>query len=163
MNTIEKFIEWAKKNDWDIERHDSFNLPDYILRRFSHIPKDYLDFLSKIKSCINKTDTVWFLCRRDFLNPPKEGFRWNEFEIMSLEEAGSLNDWKFQIRGFWDYHFPIVMSVGGVNYKYYAIDLTNNKDTVVFGQFPNFNNPSIVASDFIDFLEKIMEDKIDIN
>lgn len=163
MDAINNFLEWAKKNGWNFTlSNNRFELPEEILRRYYNIPKDYLDFISRFKMMVNKTDTAWFLCQDDFLNPPEEGFRWNEFEMMSLEavESEDLEDWKAEIKNFWDYHLPIVMCVGGGNYEYYAIDITHNKRPIVHGISPEFEETTEVASDFLDFLQKITDGKI---
>ena len=72
--------------------------------------------------CVNPDETIWLLCEGDFRQESEDSFRWNEFEIMSLQAAAEENDveWQNDIKAFWDKHLPICLSVRD-GYEYYAI------------------------------------------
>lgn len=72
---------------------------------------------------------------------------------MSLEAAEGDKNLENKVRLFWNAHLPIMMSVGGC-YEYYAIHLTNGN--IVHGSEPEFEESSIVAESFADFLLKIV-------
>ncbi|OFF91847.1 hypothetical protein BJM47_07420 [Listeria monocytogenes] len=72
---------------------------------------------------------------------------------MSLEAAEGDKNLENKVSLFWNAHLPIMMSVGGC-YEYYAIHLTNGN--IVHGSEPEFEESSIVADSFADFLLKIV-------
>ena len=80
-------------------------------------------FLSQVSRCVKDGETAWLLCLEDFEEADGGGFRWNEFEQLSLQAAADAGDtvWQADIRRFWDAHIPVGLSVGGA-YEYYAID-----------------------------------------
>ena len=61
---------------------------------------------------------------------------------------------------WWGEKLPIVMSVDG-GYSFYAIDLSNNKGTIVKGYEPEFEEVEEVASSIEEFFELIMLNKIE--
>ena len=86
-------------------------------------------------------------------------FRWNEFELISLEAASGDEKWQADIREFWDNYLPIVMSVAG-DYHYYAIGIKTGE--IFDGWAPEFEAPEIVAPNFTGFIEKIISGKIEL-
>ena len=79
-----QFIKWAKDNDWDIvEVEDKADLPDHIIERYI-IPDEWYEFVAKLRVCQNKDYTKWFITPLDYKNDRNEGFRWNEYELQSL-------------------------------------------------------------------------------
>ena len=160
MKKIDDFREWAKENNWKITlKNNGVNIPKGILERYS-IPKEYRTFLEKIETCVNESENVWFLCIDDYFPKSKDAFRWNEFEIMSLEAAKDDPNLINGIRNFWNKHFPIIMSVKG-EYEYFAINVDNNK--IVYGYEPEFEESNkIIANNFEDFLDKIVNEEIEL-
>lgn len=137
---------------WKIERSTSREtlLPAAISRRYPRIPGELMNFLQSIDSCANADENIWFLCREDFLRD-EDGFRWNEFELMSLEHDGGA-EWKAQVRGFWDRHFPFMLAVHS-DYDYLAVSLDERSyGKVVHGCGDDFLEPSAVAPSFAEFL-----------
>ena len=150
---MKQFIKWAKDNDWDIvEVEDKADLPDHIIERYI-IPDEWYEFVAKLRVCQNKDYTKWFITPLDYKNDRNEGFRWNEYELQSLE----WSDGDSQIIEYWDTHLPIFMSVEG-EYTYYAIDTTNGN--VVYGLEPEYEESTIVADDFYTFISKIISGDI---
>ncbi len=149
----EQFIKWAEDNNWDIvEVEDQAELPDHIKDRYT-IPKNWYEFIARFRVCQNRDFTKWFLTPLDYKNDRNEGFRWNEYELQSLEWC----DGDAQISAYWDTHLPIFRSVEG-EYSYYAIDTTNGQ--VVYGYEPEYEDSTIVATDFDTFISKIISGEI---
>lgn len=88
---------------------------------------------------------------------PQGHFRWNEYEMISLDAAKDDAEWMAAIRCYWDVHLPFFMAVDG-DYEYFAFDLTD--DTIAFGMGPEFEEPRIVARDFREFLGKIVSGEL---
>lgn len=116
-----------------------------------------MDFISTVKSMINDDETTWFLCKNNFDMQIEDSFRWNEWEIISLESAENDIEWETEIKKFWNIHLPIIMSVKD-GYSYYAISIENG--SVVHGGEPEFEECKIVANSFEEFQLKIMKREI---
>jgi hypothetical protein len=80
-------------------------LPDEILKRYN-IPGAYKNFLERIENRINKDENKWFLCINDYMKKGEGEFRWNEYEIISIEARegdntrGRIKLWIFGITIF---------------------------------------------------------------
>ncbi len=151
---LNRFIKWAENNSWNIDLNiEKAELPDNIKERYT-VPDKWYSFISCIGKCENSTAEKWFLTPSDYqTKEDDEGFRWNEFEIMSLE----WTDNDSCVKEYWDKHLPIVMSVED-GYAYYAINTDNG--TVVEGCGPEFEEPSVVAESFEAFINKIIAGEI---
>ena len=90
MNT--GFFDWLKINNWTYEKNDKINITDIAIRdRYNNIPEEFIDFLTMFKSITSADETTWFLCNDDYTDDSEDAFRWNEFEIMSIEAEGDDN------------------------------------------------------------------------
>ncbi len=158
---MEEFLTFMKEQGWIVEFNEKQEncLPQVIEGRYINVPQQWLDFISTVKSLINDDETTWFLCRGDFDVQKEHAFRWNEWEIISLESAENDIEWESEIKEFWNIHLPIVMSVKG-GYSYYAISMENG--SVVYGSEPEFEECKIVANSFEKFWKKIMKCEISI-
>jgi len=156
-----EFIIWANENGWDITQKSDFQLKvdGSIISRYKEIPKEYVEFLSLVKQCVTPSEKTWFICEDEFNNSSDHAFKWNEFELLSLEAAMDDDSWKSEITTWWDSYFPIVMSVED-GYSFYAIDLTNDKGAIVRGYEPEFEKVEKVANTLEEFLELIMSNSI---
>ena len=163
MEKINTFVYWAINNGWNVitENNGIEKLPKTITDRYN-IPKEYKTFLENIKICTNAEENIWFFCIADYLRDEENAFKWNEFELISLEAANADNDqkWIEEIKEFWDKHFPIIFNVKG-EYEYYAIN-TKTKE-IVNGYEPMFEESGeVVANNFEELLEKIMNKEIEL-
>ena len=71
---------------------------------------------------------------------------------MSLEVDPDDSEWQAQVRSFWDHHFPFMLAVHS-DYDYLAVSLEEQSyGGIVHGFWPDFEEPSIVASSFTEFL-----------
>ena len=151
---INKFILWAKKNNWNVILNlEKAELPNTVKNRYN-IPEQWYNFICKLQICENQTATKWFLTPNDY-QPHEDGFRWNEFEIQSLEYGDNEND----ITSYWNNNLPIIMSVDG-EYSYYAINIESGN--VVIGYEPEYEDSSVVAEDFNTFINKVVSGEIEL-
>ncbi|MBQ8967576.1 SMI1/KNR4 family protein [Ruminococcus sp.] len=151
---LDRFIKWAEANGWNIVTDsEKIELPEEIRKRYA-VPDKWYSFICRLRICENSSQDKWFLTPLDFADGGNdESFRWNEFELMSLE----WTDNDSSVRKFWDRHMPIVMSVAG-GYSYYAIDTENGR--IVTGCEPEFEEARGVAESFEEFIEKIIAGEI---
>ena len=84
-------------------------------------------------------------------------FRWNEWELLSLEAAGDDAAWRAEILAFWDAHLPIVLSVAE-GYAYYALSLPDG--AVIQGSEPEFEDCRTAAPSFRDFMGQVLRGEI---
>ncbi|MBD7911525.1 SMI1/KNR4 family protein [Clostridium cibarium] len=158
-----EFIKWAKDNNWNVidKTEYSLMLEDKILSRYKEIPTEYLEFLKMVKQLISPSEKTRFICENEYNNKSDIAFRWDEFEALSLEVAKDDEEWKMEITSWWNKHLPIVMSVNG-GYSFYAIDLYNDKGSIVKGYEPEFEEVEKVANNIEEFFNLIMLNEIDI-
>ena len=146
------FLNHLRTLGWQVERLDRpVSLPEAVTVRA--LPPVFLDWLHTVRRVVRSDETAWFLCAEDYAGHTGTAFRWNEWELLSLESAGGDAAWRREIRGFWERHFPILLSVDGT-YAYYAIDLEDG--SIVCGEEPEFEECSVIASSFPAFLEDIL-------
>ena len=113
-----------------------------------------------VKRCVTPNEKTWFICEDEFNNSSDTDFKWNEYELLSLEAAMGDDSWKSEITAWWDRHLPIVMSVDD-GYSFYAIDLTNDKGAIVHGCEPEFEEVEKVANTLEQFFELIMSNSLE--
>src|SRR5690242_3674984 len=137
---------------WSIQRSSSQEplLPLQLQQRYPQLPVELTGFLQSLESCVNADENVWFLCREDYRRTDEQGFRWNEFELMSLE----MNDGTEQerVRRFWNLHFPFMLCVHS-DYDYLAVSLDpQSYGQIVHGCGPDFEEIALVAPSFTQFV-----------
>lgn len=128
------------------------------LGRYDFIGGDYIEWLSMIESCFNEEEGCFFCCYRDYMGDSRFAFRWNEFELLSLEAAGDNNTWRGEIEKFWHSHLPIILSVSN-GYSYYAI---RNDGKIVVGYEPEFEATQVIADSFTEFCDLIVSGEYNI-
>lgn len=161
-NKINEFITWANENGWAITLNQDrkLNLCGDFISRYKEIPNEYLGFLSAVKQCVTPNEKTWFLCEDEYNNRSDDAFKWNEFELLSLEAAAEDDTWRSEITAWWDNYLPIVMSVEN-GYSFYAIDLSNEIGAIVRGYEPEFEEVEKVANQLEEFLDLIMTNSIE--
>lgn len=154
-----KFEKWLKFNEWQVEVYSSsLNCTNNdVLKKFCNIPESFLNFLQYFKSITSKDETTWFLCANDYADETDDAFKWNEFELMSLEAADSDKEWKKSIKEWWNNRLPIILSVKD-GYSFWAIDLSDG--TIVRGGEPEFEEVSVIADNFEEFIDMIMNNTV---
>lgn len=140
-----------KNNSMELE------IPKSLLNRYKNLPIEYLNFLKKFDEITNEEDTVWFNLIKEFNGNSENEFKWNEFELLSLEWSEDDAEEIKVITEFWNHHIPIIMSVKD-EYQFLAISLEKEKyGEIVHGKEPEFENVTKVCNDLnelIDLLEK---------
>lgn len=161
MDNIEhKFTEWAKSSGWTCElAREKLEIPQEILARYKRLPQDFLDFISKFSNIINAGENMWLLTAKDYLVDDDDAYRWNEFELMSLDWMDDDKEGKAEITAFWDNFLPIFMSVAG-DYHYYAINIKTGE--IFEGWSPEFEEPQIAAPSFTEFIERVISREIEL-
>ncbi|MPQ49243.1 SMI1/KNR4 family protein [Marinifilum sp. N1E240] len=149
MNKMEIF----KKQGFIVKQRNIVKeLSDEITQRYINIPKSYLNFLNQFDFLAIKDETFWFNSIGDFNYESDIAFKWNDFEIQSLDAfEGDIEEQK-RIRNFWDKHLIIALSVKG-EYQYLAICLNEeNYGMIVYGTEPEFEESERVCSSFKQLL-----------
>ena len=127
-----EFINWAKENNWNlIEKNEiSLKLKDDVALRYKSISSEYIELLKRVKQLISPSEKTWFLCEDEYNGNSDITFKWNEFELLSLEVAEDDDEWKSEIISWWDEKLPIVglMSISWTQKVklFYAVLLANN-------------------------------------
>lgn len=170
MDTIglgEELLVVLHGRGWRIERSASREplLAPPVRLRYPRLPVELTRFLEGLESCVNRDQSVWFLCREDYRRTDEESFRWNENELMSLDAARGDPVLEAKTRGFWDRHFPFMLAVHS-DYDYLAVSLDDQSyGRIMHGFAPEFEEVSMVAPSFLEFLAlfklALLDDKKD--
>ena len=130
-----------------VRRETPKELPAKLLKRYKNLPLDYLTFLTQFEQITNGKDTAWFNSTEDFNGESDTDFKWNDFELQSLEALEDDKEKIENIKNFWNNHIPILMSV--VEYEYLAICLDNDRyGEIVHGVEPEFEETTTVCDSF---------------
>jgi hypothetical protein len=123
------------------------DLPAAILERYKNIPPEYLTFLQQFTLITNREDTSWFNSIEDFNGESDTDFKWNDFELQSLEAFEDDEEETENVIDFWNNHIPILMSV--LDYQYLAICLESDRyGEIVYGVEPEFEEATKVCDNF---------------
>lgn len=90
------------------ERTEANELSSDFLQRYNNLPTDYLKFLNEFQLITNKDNNAWFNSIEDFNGESDSGFRWDEYEMMSLEALGDDEEACNEICNFGIYIFPLL-------------------------------------------------------
>lgn len=155
-NLVTRVCAALRRQGWTVSGEDAAprQLPLCVSGRYHNPPAEWMEFLNCVRSCVSPGETTWFLCLDDFERQDEVSFRWNEWELISLQAAIDDQDteWQSSIKAFWDNHLPICLSVKG-GYGYYAIRLSDG--VVIHGTEPEFEETREAAPSFGQFLEMI--------
>jgi hypothetical protein len=153
---LQPAFEALRRRGWTVEPAGEARapFPAVVAERYRALPADVVAALSGLRACRNPRDDVWVLTPAELARTEADGFRWNEFETMSLEAAAGDPPWQHRIRAFWDACFVFMMAVHG-DYEYLAVDLGRDGGTfgaIVHGIAPEFEEVTVVAGSFAEFL-----------
>lgn len=138
---------------WNIEKSKtnlSFSID--VNSRYSWLPSNVIQFLEQFSVFATNDDTAWLLTISDFTETSDSAFRWNQWELDSIEAARDDVEWTQDIRAFWDRHFPILMSVRN-GYKYLALRKEDGR--IVGGAEPEFEETEVVAESIDELLQSL--------
>ncbi|MCR5607530.1 MAG: SMI1/KNR4 family protein [Lachnospiraceae bacterium] len=155
------FIDYLVKNGWKftIEYNESVMLNNDFVHKKKLENLSYYLFIKKYKELYNNDATIWFNCIDDYNENTESAFAWNEFELLSLENALD-NEQHNTIKEWWKKIIPIIISVKDGYYKYYAISIGDNFGKVIMGHEPEFEEVDVIAENFEDFIEKVTKNII---
>lgn len=147
---------------FNIKRHSTeIEVSKSLSKRYGKLPAEYLTFIKTFKEVINESNTTWFNLNKEFDGNPENEFRWNEFELMSLEWSEDDTDELEAITQFWKKHFPIVMSVKD-GYQFLAICLETDKyGMIVHGQEPEFEDVTKICSNFTELIDLLVNKELE--
>jgi hypothetical protein len=151
--TLENYLALLRSKGWKIaETSGIVELTDESFRRrYPRVPEQYLKFLSKVASCVNADETVWFLCAAEYNGTSDSEWAWNEFEKQDLEGAGDDQEWRNETTSFWDNHLPFLYSVGG-EYAHRSFRVSGPKFGSVVDGYEELTAASDFAESFADFI-----------
>ncbi len=157
---VDKFVAFLEQSGWRITKNENRGdiSSNEILKKYSNLPAEFVELIEKYSCISSADDTTWFLCLNDYDSESDVAFTWNEFEKMSLEAAEGDAGWQKEIEEWWQDKLPILMSVGS-GYSYYAIDIVNG-GKIINGYEPEFEETDVVAENFDDFMDKVINGKI---
>ncbi len=147
------FVERLKHHGWDVRiLEEALPIPADVKQRFPWLAPDVQSFLENIERAVSPDAKAWFVSTREMIGQSDSAFSWDEWERQSLYAAGADEALRARIREFWDSHFPVMLSVKS-DYAYFAIE----KDTlrVVHGEEPEYEETSVIADSFSEFLESV--------
>lgn len=160
MNRV-PVIERLRELGWNVaeKRVHCFRLPSAVESRYPRLPDSLVQFLSSLTKCVDGAGTTWFLTQDDFDGSSDAAFSWDEWEQVSLDAAGDDVALINEIRAFWKCHFPFLFSVSS-GYAYHAICTENDRfGCVVSGSEPDFEDATLVADSFENFLTMLLDAK----
>ena len=155
---IKEILNKLKKKGWNIQvaETNEFSLPKELGERYPDIPSELKDFLSGLKKCVHPDETVWFLCQDDYWGTSNSAFKWNEWELLSLDAADGDEDFISDIKSFWDYHFPFYYSIHS-GYQFIAVSLKQeNYGSIVLGFEPEFEEAYEFKKDLSSFFTHLL-------
>jgi hypothetical protein len=130
-------------------------LPVSVVNRHPGLPALALEFFAHIESCVEPTEGAWFLAAEDFVRT--DGFRWDEYERMFLEDADE--DQALAVRTFWDGYLPIFQLVEG-DYEYLALGTnpaSRHFGNVVWSAEAAYEEPLVITNSYEDFLIRLRD------
>lgn len=104
--------------------HEKHHLPASILQRYDWLPDDIILLACSIDLAVSPEEIAWFLTWEDYHGTSDSHYRWNEWELFSLETSTEESNPEAadRITGYWDDHFPLFLTTGGkLGYGYAAI------------------------------------------
>ena len=143
-----------RKRGWVVKEHAEpvALLPNELRARYPAVPPAVIDFLGRLEVCHNAEENVWFLTAEDYRKTDDDGFRWNEYEVMSLDSRKGDPSAAARIRAFWNDHLPIMLAVHS-DYDYLAVRVAEPKRGPIVHGVEEWENPSRIAPTFEAFLQ----------
>lgn len=111
-------------------------------------------WVSSFSALSNAAEDVWFLDQEDYSETSRDAFLWDSFAELSLEASHDL-DSTAAIISFWGRHLPFLLSVRGP----YAYLAEREDGAVVYGEEPEFEETTVVASNLESFLDLLVRNE----
>jgi hypothetical protein len=154
---MKELLDKLRECGWLIEESNVLEMPIAIQSRYKTIPNVLLNFFCSFSLCVNPNEKQWLLSSHDYNENSNFVYKWNEFELLSLDAAGNDEEWKQEIINFWNRHLPIFQSVEG-EYFYLAIEITSTgSGEIVIGHEPDFEEVDTFARNIHQFPTRFLE------
>lgn len=128
--------------------------PKACLSSLEELSKNYFCSFSL---CVSPDEKQWLLSSQDYGKNGNSAYKWNEFELLSLEAAENDEERRQEIIDFWNRYLPIYQSVEG-EYFYLAIEITNiGSGEAVIGYEPEFEEVETFAKNIEQFPSRFLE------
>lgn len=187
MCGFERFLNWAKEQNWSVKEigAEKYELPEVYrgkIDEWEKITQMYEKIenadgtihlvLGELLRCdpmvAKKYKIIWRGPSPDETDPEFDYDRllnsdddlpilWDTFKLISLDVAEPDKEEMETVEKWWDKHFPFLIYTGW-EYEFYAVDVENG--TVVNGFEPEFEDTEKVADSLNDFFEKIVSGDI---
>ncbi|MGR8932876.1 MAG: SMI1/KNR4 family protein [Gammaproteobacteria bacterium] len=155
---MDKLLTLLQRRGWKIERKPQLTplFPEDFDFPYSSLPQSLIEFLDRFNVFQNSEKNIWFLTGKDYYHEDTDGFRWNEYKFMELDESESPEE-AAEIEHFWLSHFPFALAVHSGD-DYLAVNTHGlEAGAIVHGYAPFWQEPSIIAASFEEFLQKYLE------
>jgi len=129
-------------------------IPDEVLHRYPWMPAEHRTLVEELRGVVSLDERAWVVTVAEFSSTSDGAYAWNEWEVQSLDAAGSDDEWRRAVRGFWDDHLPVLMSVRS-GYAYCAMERSSGR--IVRGDEPEYEVTTPVASSFLELLQVIAD------
>lgn len=143
------------KLGWRIKENPTLTIPDFIVKRYVALPKNWLELFGCIEYCVAQDELSWFITPIDMLGASDSAYAWNEAEMQSLETAQDDQNWVVEISNYWNAHLPVMFSVKN-GCETWALCLKGDDvGKIIKSQEPEYEEGTVIADSlemFIDIL-----------
>jgi hypothetical protein len=146
-------LNYLQGAGWAVRlRSSPLVIPEGMSPRYDWVPSDLREFIGSTETILSPDETSWVITGGVLSGTSGLAYAWNEWELDSLEAANGDLEWQQRIRGFWDLHFPVIMSV---KTGYAFIGIRAGDGSIVCGADPEFEETTVVASSLSEFIRNL--------
>lgn len=150
-------LESLAELGWRIKENLTLTVPDFIMKRYGVLPKNWLERFGCIELCVAPDEQSWFITPRDMHGASDSAYAWNEAEKQSLEAAQDDTDWVAEISEYWDAHFPVMFSVQN-GYETWVLCLSgSDAGKIKQSQEPEYEEGTVVADSLEEFIGMVAQ------
>ena len=155
---IEEVLRALQRAGWTVKLASSPRpLPPEIAARHPNPAPLAVEFFTHVDHCVSDNEGRWLLAAEDFAGTAGKGFRWDEFEQMTLDGAeGKLAS---ATHAFWDGHLPVLLVVDA-DYEFLALGTDRGSKhfgKVVWAELVDFEFPLVEAESYEDLLIELRD------
>lgn len=155
---VEEVLQALQGAGWTVKLASNPRpLPFEVAGRHPNLPPLAVEFFTHVDHCVSENEGRWLLAAEDFAAASGEGFRWDEFERMTLEGAERKD--AREARAFWDGYLPVLLVVDG-DYEFLALGTDRGSKhfgKVVWSDLVDFESPLVEAKSYEDFLIQLRD------
>jgi len=151
---VKTVLDELGRRGWDVRRNDGVGplLPPELTSRYPGVPSSLPALLASVELCARGDGQSWFFTAADYRGSSTSAFAWDEVEWMSRDAARGDEAALREISRFWDAHLPFMLATHS-DYDFLAVRLADG--AVVHGYGPEWEEVTVVASTFDDFLDRL--------